>query len=114
MFNKKEEIKRPFQEVGTNNFCKWYTDNNQIECDFLKVEPFLGIYDSFEDFMDCIMKDYVSQSTEKKFAEYLVEFNLPENVEGLFISNFNSRKRKILERQGKIDEKKKKILQSYR
>ena len=113
MFNKKE-TQRPFQEVGTNNFCKWYTDNNQIECNFSKVRPLLEVYYSFEDFMDCLMKDYSNQSTEREFAEYLLEFNLPENVEGLFISNFNSRKRKILERQGKIDEKKKKILQSYR
>jgi hypothetical protein len=113
MFNKKE-IKRPFQEVGTNNFCKWYTDNNQVECNFLNVRPILAIYDSFEEFMDNLTKDYVSQATEKEFAEYLLDFNLPENVEGLFISNFNSRKRKILERQGKIEEKKRKVLQSYR
>jgi hypothetical protein len=74
---------------------------------------------------DIPINDYVSDTSfvsknsegipsEESLARELIDFNLPENVEEIIIDRFNRHKRECYRRRDLINQKKSKILKSFK
>ena len=102
---------RPYQDVGKDGFIRWYTDNGELILDKKKAPS---------EFQWSIMADLNETTSimynegDEEFAKFLILSNLPENVEEILIAKYNYIKKQDLHFKDKVEQKRKKILQSYR